>query len=410
MRVTTDKAGVGVWLFQCMKCGITGSAIDAVVKLQGKTTGEAINILKAKLGIAPGEGRKEYTRSNGIRQPQVENYIDQRNEKIEDEPYPEPKLNLERAQKFIDTYHQRLMNSDRVIDQYLVKKRGISTEVAARHKLGFIDDEQIEWVKKDGTISRWRITAAWVLPICNERGELRAVKLHCEIPQKKSDGTSMGKSMWMMFGTTGVHSFNGFWPHPYVQVQQMEGINFSGNSSWWVNRLPEGSLKNEWRQKLDDNKWLMSNDLGVHPDEYTAKELEAVFQQTFNEMRKEIHKEVLKSQQKETASTTERVMHGWTVWAPGELKALATVSAGMIGTSLTGGEHQSPRPHMLRCFRGRRVALMYDHDLPHELHDKAVQTPGQEWAHKMTKLLCSTNVLEVRVFTGGRESCQPKRT
>jgi acetyl esterase/lipase len=52
----------------------------------------------------------------------------------------------------------------------------------------------------------------------------------------------------------------------------------------------------------------------------------------------------------------------WLHLCPGELKALAVLSAGLPATAITGGEAHRWTPALLAPFRGRRVCLVYDED------------------------------------------------
>lgn len=413
LRVGLDKKGTGVWLCQCMKCSkMKGTVLDVHMILNRMTFADAANTCKAKLGLAS-RPVSQFTRTNGVRQSDIDERLtamaEEDRQRISEVP-PEPTIDLAAAEEFVDQQHKALMNRDDLIETWLTKKRGISEDVAKQYKLGFLDRTPLSlWSGKNKEWYTSTILSAWVLPITDAKGRLKAVKIHHEIIKKDSAGKDVhGKCFWMPFAKQrgdGVDKYNCFWPHINIQKQQIKGINFTASAANWISRLPEGEVKARYQERYSQNLYNLTEEgplKGLHPDQYGPPQLEYVEQRTFEEMRKEIQQEALgaigSSEQMAAIS-----LHNWTIWAPGELKALSYISSNIRATALTAGETYMPTPGMLRCFRGQRVGLNWDFDIPQELTTGEVICAGRKWLREATRALAQTNVLEVRAFNWGRK-------
>lgn len=404
-----DSSGLSVyflaagnhWRYKCHKCGVGGSVFDALAKLSSLSFSEAKTRCMEMLGLkSPQNGKQRFTSSNGVRQQSVE-------EVVKSSPKQEPELDFRKAEDFIKKCHNVLMNSDDLVERYMQRKRGISEAIAKRYRLGFIQHGRYPSRRKDKDGGAYgdsmMLPASWVLPLTDHEGNLKAVKLHHEIMPTLSDGSkAKGKSRPVSgICKTDVFDYNAFWPHPATQEKKISGINFTRDANWWLSRLPDGQIKDQFKKGLYNYSTFLNKEVGgKHPDDFGPKEHEIVFQYTFEQMQEKIKQEVLRVEKKE--DDPDRSIHNWVIITPGELKALAYISAGFIATSGTGGESNVPHRDYFQCFRGRRVALNWDDDAPSESAGK-VQCTGPEWVRKMTDLLEDAKALEIRAFTWGRK-------
>ena len=170
----------GVWVWKCHAgCG-SGTIIDAVMRLDhAGTPGDALRIIERKLGVRVSR----------------------------DEDIIEPRIDLARAEEFVDYAHKFLLGSF-AAQELLLTKRGISNlDVVKRYRLGYI--EKVCFKKWPG----WQHTA-WVLPVTGADGRLQAVKIHHQGPRD----TKTPKCMWAPFGTYPEeqprHGCQTLWPPP----------------------------------------------------------------------------------------------------------------------------------------------------------------------------------------------------
>ena len=171
----------GVWLWKCHAgCG-SGTVIDAAMRVYGVATPfEAVRAIERELGVRVGR----------------------------DEDYVEPRIDHERAERFVKTAHDNLLGDFDLQEEYLVEKRGL-TDLTVVHlfRLGFIVRARFrEW-------HSWQITG-WVLPVTDERNRLLAVKIHTEGRRDRK----MPKCLWAPFGTYPAgkpkHGTATLWPPP----------------------------------------------------------------------------------------------------------------------------------------------------------------------------------------------------
>ena len=415
LRVGLDKKGSGVYLCQCMKCNDLRGDVFSVYKLvHNQDFGKAANLLRSKLGMAPYRGKPH---ANGHKPPlEINTEVDaivakaQKGEAERQMEFPAtPEIRLEEAEKFVQFHHEYLLNSASCVQKYMKDKRGISEEVAVRYRLGFIERAQIKlWSEKKKSWYSGTIEAAWVFPVTDWKGNLKAVKIHHEIIRKDADGNKLhGKCQWMPFGKDENKpnvSIACFWPHLYSQSLSIKPVNFTTDPWYWIKRLPDGSVKDAFERMKTHNAQCYAIEKQILEEEIPAPEWDKISVSTFEEMQKEIQKEVLAHQQPLNKEQSFRSLAGWNIWAPGELKAFAFISAGLRATALTTGESFIPPPGMLRCFRGSRVAVNRDDDVPYDANDDGKpRCTGINFVHNAVEALTSASPLEVRVFTWGRK-------
>ena len=170
----------GAWLWKCHTgCG-SGTLIDAaMMRWNLSTPGQALRRLETELGVKI----------------------------FEDEEVDTPVIDQDKASALI-AHAQKLLQEDKSLEQYWRKKRGFqSLDALLCLGVGFIKEARFEaW-------PNLRITG-WVLPITDRRGDVAAVKIHCEV-RPWPDGP---KSLWAPLGLTPAakprHGFSTLWPRP----------------------------------------------------------------------------------------------------------------------------------------------------------------------------------------------------
>jgi len=402
LRVGLEKKGSGVYLCQCMKCnGVKGDIFSVYKLVHNLEFKQALAICCEKLGIKNGTGGG-YTRTHGVRALDIDTTIAEaqhNQDQLESEAPESAELDMAMAEEFIDTHHRYLMDTQSCIDTWLKGKRGISEAVAEQYRLGFVENSTIKmWSKKHQSWFDSYTEGAWVLPITDWRGKLRAIKLHFEVVGR------FGKCVWMPVGKDPEKryvSYNTFWPHLYSQSKSLRPVNFTDDPLWWLSKLPDGELKDRFESQKQINALTFAYDQKKAVEDLTPAQWEQIIRETFPDFQKDIQNEILARGGKVQPP---RNVHGWTIWAPGELKALAYVSVAVQATALTAGEGYIPPPGMLRCFRGRRVAINWDADVPKVDEQGQIRCTGREFAHKAVDALKKTSgVREVRAFTWGRK-------
>lgn len=372
------------WNFKCHSCGKQGTAIDALVAFKGMEPAAAIKECAERLGLNNGNG-------NGRKfQPVAKEEGPAESSDTPDQTYPE--LDLDKAEDLIKKSHDNLLNNEAIQEKWMAK-RGLSLEVVEKYRIGFLGDANY---------------AGWVFPLTNHKGKLLAVKRHLEVmPPPPPGEKDKGKSRWVKSVCLGEQSaVRAFWPHPFMQAPVGSQL-FNSDGASWLSRLPMNSaLMAEWQQKLEFNKnalavETMKDGKVTHPDDFTPDQLEFCFNQTWDDLGGKIQGEVLRL----TPSMGQDIESGlddWMFLCPGELKALAMISGGLSATSFTHGENTPPEVEELRCFRGRRVAVFYDEDIPKLRNGKIICT-GMRWAATVAARLKLAHALEVRILTGGRK-------
>lgn len=176
----------GTWLWKChSSCG-GGTIIDAAMKKWNcADTRSAIAALEKELGVKLSR----------------------------DVEAVETRINLDRAERFIEAAHKALMEDFALQEELLLGKRGIKSLDMVRHyRLGFVRDARFpEWFK-------WRVTG-WVLPVTN-KGVLAGVKIHTQgMDRSTPDQRKIPKCLWAPFGTSPgpgkpKHAALTLWPEP----------------------------------------------------------------------------------------------------------------------------------------------------------------------------------------------------
>jgi len=207
-----------------------------------------------------------------------------------------------------------------------LKHRGLSIEVATRYQLVFV-----ERCRSNGR----EVRDAWTIPIPDPDGHLRAVKLHRENPPP-----NVKKGSWATFGTR---------PDP-------------GNDHprhGWSTLFP-------WPNSDTALAWAERAAIAEHNGRLSPGAAEAL------------------------ADHDVPVDSAWLYVCPGELKALAVLSAGRAATGITGGENFRWTPYLVAPFRRHRVVILYDDDeTGHTFRDATI---AALWGV----------AAEIKVFTFGR--------
>lgn len=415
MQVKKGKSG---WHWKCFSgCGGErgGSVIDAISLLEKKTSSQVCNEIAARAGVKTGGQAKPY-------QPKEYTNGHKPEEKKEDDdetPPLWPVLDMERAEAFVKMAHALLLDNEGAKDIYMTKKRGISLAVVEKYRLGFLEGHTIPMLGYDGKPD-WKLTvpAGWVLPVTDEKGVLRGVKLHFEERPYRFDGSQyQSKSMWVMFGTEPkhdrvknikpLHCCLTFWPHPATLHPRKVSANFTDDPMYWIKKIPPDSkLQRRWDTTLEEIKLTYGLQISKSPTDFDGSDLDRCFMDTFTLMRGEIQKEALKNGSGDEGMFPDEFSE-YVFITPGELKALAIESAGFMATSYTGGESSMPPLFLMRYFRRRRVCLFPDNDKP-QLKDNRLLRAGYRGALNMEQMLYKARdkgypIPEIRVIKGPRK-------
>lgn len=436
LRYGVEKEkGTGVFLWQCMKgCG-QGTVIDALMLVEGLDTKSAIQEAKQVHG-GDQNGTAQRPPLNGHYPSNHQPYPQGRQRAlpiVEPDPSqavrygvmrPDPVLDFERAGAFVSAANAYLLEYGNIPSHY---KRGISADVIRKYNIGFIENVPLKYSERG---QGWMIPHAWVLPITDGENKLKAVKLHFERPhpvQKARDSDQWveceGKNRWAPFGTEpksdpakGIkpnHAYYGLWPHPHTFDLPGSRAEFSTDIKWWLDRMPqEGPLAQKWEQTVADEALQIALETKRDYSELDAQEMMQAWQRAFDIIKNEIMRTVCKllTDQKRDAGEQNTGAMDWneTIFVcPGELKALAVLSAGFMATAVTGGEGWIPPPQVLASLAGARVCVLYDNDaakkrvLPGGRID--IKQPGHTWADQMVKALRDVGAANVTAKSGGRK-------
>lgn len=399
MRVGPDKRGNGIYLFQCMKDCAQGTVIDAIMKLENKSFSDVMADLRKQHGVQRAAAGASKEREKITPQER------------EEQDRPDPVIDMEKALEFVNWAHETLCTREDLQAKWLTK-RNITLDVCRRYRVGFLDEFVIDIPGRDGGQDRpWRVNNGWVLPITDNLGVLRAVKIHFETPPPGFKG----KSVWMPFGTEPKHdrvkniipvnAYYSFWPPLEQQTREQQEVGT--DYTWWLNRAPE-AMQDEWRKAFEFEKLSRAADLSVSVDELSMADVESAAQTIFSQMRGKIQREVLRASAQARGEKFDGGNYDYAVVPPGELKALADISAGEIATSVTGGEGALPTERHFGVFRGRNVLLKYDDDIaklarPDDPKSK-ILCAGRAFVHKMVPMLTKFKAREIRIATHGRRS------
>ncbi len=428
LKFGPDKKYLGNWFWNCCKgCG-GGDIVEALIKVRRLSYKEAFAQIRAdfkgrvprasphdqyhqqrraELGVPANSHHNGLNNGNGHTSP------------IQAPPAkPEPVLDAERAEKFVADSHDFLMRN---YDAFMKKfKRGISREVCEKYRLGFIEFGK---VPLHPVLPPTDVPAAWVIPITNSEHMLKGVKIHFE-ERPVWRNAVCPKLLWAAFGTkpayfkgtdedgrevkvTPVHAYYSMWPHPETLMSRSLD-DFSLDAEFWIQRIPE-SLKPEWNDIVEAQKLKLAYELGKMETDLSESELWTSWLRAFEEIKQKIFKAVLKTEEKKASNNDNEV--DWSQYifiCPGELKALACESAGLMATSTTGGESWMPGPEILTRFAGQRICLVGDDDPPKKNISKTdgsvikIFNTGKEWIDKWMKALYLHGAAHVVAKYGGK--------
>ncbi|MCY3019269.1 MAG: hypothetical protein NTW87_09615 [Planctomycetota bacterium] len=400
----------GEYYFNCKGgCG-GGSVVDAIRLVEKKDLKAALNEAKAPYRPA----QSPYSRfTHAPVNPQASAGPD-------DVRYgtarPEPKLDMDKAQAFVDKAHKHLMGDLGLLDMW---HRGISADVVKQYTLGFIEDEPMRWAP---WLPEHRLPAAWVLPVTDPTGKaLKGVKIHFEVRPKDNRGEPWGaKALWLPFGTEPAYdeaknvkphnAYYGLWPHPDTLVRPMPEVNVDVN--WWVARIPKG---HPLEKRLNDAKELslhcIAQDQKMTVDQLSDDDCGLALDQAFATLRGEIVRLVTKGENAAPEEEEDVEKPDWEEYVfvhAGELKALAWRSVGLMATSVTSGESWIPPPNVLACFAACKMVIFYDDDPPTLNTRGEVRCPGAEYARRLNRALLRAGATETIVINGGRTNASAK--
>ncbi len=390
----------GEFAWDCKSgCG-GGDVITAMKLLEGKDFKAA----KAEIEKAYGSGRApvyQQQAQSPERQPDF----------AASKPKSDPVIDMSRAENLVGPSHDFLLQNMHLVSDF---KRGLSSEIIKRHRVGFLQNVNVPWKK-----GNWNIPAAWVLPITDSADVLKGVKLHFEIrPKVRGDREKSepefvefkGKSIWVPLGTRPadepVHSYYTFWPHPSTLPDPALQEEFSSDMGWWIQRIPEGSVRDKWDDALRWERYQVALSVHKAEDELDPSESYTAVEQAFAGMREEIQSVVsMTGETYQPETTTQASMINWKSFiflCPGELKALAVLSMGYRAIAVTGGESWMPPLELLAYLRGHNVCLFMDDDGRRIDTRGRVHCPGKEWARKISTALIRLGAQRIICVTGGR--------
>ncbi len=300
--------------------------------------------------------------------------------------------------------------------------RGLSRDVCEKYRIGFIEFGKTQFAPWQKAME---IPAAWVLPITNEDNVLKGVKTHFE-ERPYWGGKECPKNLWLPFGTVPaykqepmpdgkiceikpVHSYYTMWPHP-ATVRQHILDDFSLDASFWIARIPE-NMKPEWNMLVEAFKYKIADEQSKSADDLDGPAIWDANLRAFDEMKQKLFKVILKkTNESDEVSGKSRSVDDWSDYifiCPGELKALACESAGMMATAITGGEAWMPGPDFLSKFARKKVVLFADADTPKinenkKTGDKKLLCSGRDWVQKWSYALAMHGASHVVAKYGGQ--------
>lgn len=330
----------GVYRWKCFAgCG-GGTVIDALAKRDSIPTEEAC----IRLGGNPNAIPRRYRR---IAHCELKSGVEQ--------PPPIPRaLRLDSAMNAIREQVAALPKDMLVA----LRQRGILSTICERFNVSFF--LSIKFGEKNDYF------ASWLIPVPDETGNFKAIKIHREVP--RSDES---KSAWLPVGMFAdgqpQHRFNTLWPSPEIY----DADSLPDFIIDWPLDLQDRfeALREEWRSYYIG----ILNDCDFVADEQAER--------------------IVREEQKRT---NPRKDAGWLILNPGELKALACVSAGLHSTAITAGESHKWTRSLVERLSGRRVAILYDDD-----------TAGVDFRDRTISVL-QRRCIELKAITFGKGSNRKK--
>ena len=399
----------GIFLFECMKGCCKGSVVDALMVVEGKTLKEAFAEIHQIYGQNTGSVQpRQWRRPEQPVGPEGGDHGF-----VEDIKYGKvgspPVLDEQRVEEFITKSHQHLLDNLHLVKHF---HRGLSEQVIVEHRIGFLENVKVKF--HGGSPDGWNIPAAWNLPITDEDKKVRGDKFHFEIRPKMFDGSTFGgKSIWAPFGTLPKYekdkskprdSYYCLWPHPNTLHEPHPTINTG--MQYFVDRIPEGPLMERWKAKCREHRQMIAAELSRSEDDISGSDAWVAMERAFDEMRREIiaavRKPIMSPAGIESAGKIGVNIREYVVLCPGELKALAGLSLGLMATATTGGEGWIPPPEILSAFAGRKVLINYDNDPPRLDSKGMVRQPGVEFLNRMIPALKRNGATEIGSFHCGR--------
>ncbi len=447
-----DKKYTGEWFWHCNKgCG-GGNVIEALKLTRGFTGDDGWKLAYDQIekdfnGKVPkGSEHDRYHKQQAAQRNGSQNGVNphgylngvvpalQRigaNQPVQvEQKKQDPVLDMTRAEEFVEKHHAYLMDNFHLVTKW---GRGLSADVCAKYRIGFVEFGQVQF-------SPWGkpmdIPAAWVLPITDENNTLKGVKVHFE--ERPNWGKAKcPKLLWLPLGTVPaykrtkdsngmivetkpIHNYITMWPHPATLQPQIKN-DFSLDATFWIERIPP-SLRAEWDIVKQAQGYKLAYEIGKMPEDFDPPTDWEVSLRTFEEMKQKIFKAVLPQENALAKASMKSNMaeDDWSSYifiCPGELKALACESAGMMATAGTGGEGVIPGHSMLTKFAGQKVCILGDEDSAKRTLDKKdpsvtkkINNAGRDWVDKWVSALHMHGAASVMVKFGGQKDQEPEET
>lgn len=414
MQWGPDKKKAGEWYWHCNKCGLGGDVVDALVKVKGLDFKGAFQKIREQYGprVRSGGHPASHPPTNGThpQEPTIQYGT----------PRPEPVLDHDLAEKYIAKHHDYLLQNPDLVRKW---QRGISEQVIKKYRLGFIEMDDIP--STYGT--KMFCPGAWLIPITDEDGKLRAARIHFEERPHWNSG-ECPKILWAPWGTQPayskqkddsgreteikpVHSYYGLWPHP-LTLRRIFNQDFSMTPEWYMKKLPaDNIITKRFEETYEAEKLQAAFDLSVKTDDLETGQLWQCKLRAFDVHKKKIMAVVMD----QSGGSPRKRMIEWKDYiflCPGELKALAAESMGLMATAPTGGEGWMATEDDMAMFAGQNVCIFRDDDPPKRVwkdkNDHAqgvlrVINAGLEWAKKWSLALQDQKAAGVVIKSGGQK-------
>lgn len=415
MQWGPDKKAQGCWYWHCNKCGEGGDIISALVKVKGLDFKGAFRKIRELYGSrvrSGGHPASKPTNGNGTHPEEpVVQYGTVR---------PEPVLDHKLAEQYIEKHHDYLLKNPDLVKKW---QRGISEAVIKKHRLGFIEMDDIP--STYGT--KMFCPGAWLIPITDEDNKLKGARIHFEERPHWNKG-ECPKILWAPWGTMPayskltndsgevvevkpVHSYYGLWPHP-LTLKRIYNADFSMSPEWYIKKLP---LDNIVAQRFDET--YQAEKLQAAFDMHTTEESLDASQLWQCKLRAyDVHKKKIMAVVMDAAGGAPRKRkvewQDYIFICPGELKAMAAESMGFMATAPTGGEGWMPTEDDFSMFSGQNVCVYRDDDPAKRVwkdkadHSKGVLRTinmGMEWARKWAMALQDQKAGAVVIKCGGQK-------
>ncbi len=406
LQIGEASESPGEWFWKCHKgCG-GGDVLSAMKTVENRTFKDVLSFIHKKYGNSSSSAGRPAPRNlppeqrNGVAAKPVFN-----------KQKADPVLDLPRANDFIEKHHEYLIKRLEIVAE---NERGLSEDIIRKYKIGYIENERL--IFRPWNLSGMLIMGAWVIPITDGKGELKSVRLHFE---QQPEGFK-GKVMSAPFGTmpaweqknniSPIHSWSGLWPDPSILLPQA-GSEFTADRNWWVNQIP-ASLYPKWQMKVEEEKFQVAYTNQCDVDSLPNRLMDQAIDSAYEVMRAEITKAVCRAQNMGEDDIKRKAQWDRYIFiCPGELKALAALSAGLMACAPTAGENWTPTQEWLEKFSGQKVCVFYDDDPPkkHVMNPgtpnqiEKVQCTGIDSARKWTSLLLAHGASHVIAKCGGKK-------